>query len=719
MLLSRNFSHKSVLFVLFACLTLYSSPDSRSCTVKSMVGTVKVRRASSSNWRNARLRMPLVQKDAIRTLLESNVELETSEGTVIKVGENTTMELDILTGEGKVQNTKLKVLNGTVMANVKKLINSKSDFTFETPTATAAIRGTVLDLDVNSNRTVVRVIEGKVWVAPLGSKKGIELNDQQMTVVEKGQKDVVVMEIPKDSIQDSSSTAPQSDSTSSADSTVNVGNGDQMDSLSSKTAQEDLTDSSAAESDSPAVDTSETTDSLKVDKPDIGLEVISPQENSTFTSGEAVKVAGKVKAAQSKVFVNGKTVQVQPDGAFKTVLQAPPKEGEYQVRVLADYNSTQERIARQITVFPASAGLTLISPIEGQVFTKPLVKISGKGQPGSSITIAGIRLNTAADGSFSGEVPIPDEEGDVQLEIEMLFENGKSVKQIRKVSYSPEFRFVLQSPADGQIFYTNRVPLKGVLLPSKAVLTLDGRQVPVSSTGAFSVMHTIPEEEGELRLEFEAMYGEKLKKEVRTVVYKSPADVHKPVLQGVLPEVSRSKKLAFTIIDRTPEEEIVFYSERDGIRESESGPANSPFYLILEDGIHTYSVYAVDKFGNKTPQLKRNVAYLESPRWYIRLINPAGDKVINIPPSAPDLSFSPRLTIDLSVENLPYNDPALIKEVVVINNATGEKVYRKNLTSIDVDCDIVLDRRQPNKIMVQVRDINDIVKSRQFTVHIR
>lgn len=60
-------------------------------------------------------------------------------------------------------------MNGTLMTNVKKLVDEKSSFEFETPTATAAIRGTILGLDVTKDKTLVKVYEGTVTVSSSGS----------------------------------------------------------------------------------------------------------------------------------------------------------------------------------------------------------------------------------------------------------------------------------------------------------------------------------------------------------------------------------------------------------------------------------------------------------------------------------------------------------------------------------------------------------------------
>jgi hypothetical protein len=81
--------------------------------------------------------------------------------------------------------TKVSILNGTVLSNVKKLVNSGSKFEFETPTATASIRGTQVGFDVSSDKTLIKVYEGEVMVTPKGAKAAISVKTNQMTTVVK------------------------------------------------------------------------------------------------------------------------------------------------------------------------------------------------------------------------------------------------------------------------------------------------------------------------------------------------------------------------------------------------------------------------------------------------------------------------------------------------------------------------------------------------------
>ena len=182
----------------FVLITAFSSlaQGGRKCWIKSLDGDVKVQRSKSPKWLKARINMPLKEKDAIRTFVESEAVIQTADGHTISLKENTTLELAAFMKDAKgAKKTNIKILSGDLMANVKKLTQKKSKFAFETPTAVAAIRGTKVGFDVDKDKTDIRVYEGKVYVTPKGSRKGSELKSDEMTTVVKGQKDVVIIKL--------------------------------------------------------------------------------------------------------------------------------------------------------------------------------------------------------------------------------------------------------------------------------------------------------------------------------------------------------------------------------------------------------------------------------------------------------------------------------------------------------------------------------------------
>ena len=637
-------------FVLFAILLFFLSgpyfdtlaqADSRKCVIKTMVGTVKIRRGGTINWVDARPRMALKERDAVRTFIESEAELETTEGSLINVGENSTIELARYREKEEVRTTRLKIMNGKLLSNVKKLVNTKSSFDFETPTATASIRGTLVSFDVSKEHTRVKVFSGKVLVVPQGAKQGTELKENQMTTVVKGQKDVKV---------------------------------EKLDEKPPVPVQNIKADSTAI-------------DSLPAD--------------SSRTSG--------ADSVSTKPLVKDTTIESD------TLLQ-----GSSLDNFGTDTSDGENAVASLITVKPVSLEFSVTSPRDGQMFVKPLIPVIGTVTAGAEVTAMSVKLPLASQGAraaFNGQVPIANEEGELILELEASLD-GKTQKITRRVIYRPEFRFILSTPQDRQTVSNTLVQIRGEVLPSNAEVTVQGKRMSVSS-GTFSGFINIPDEEGDVQLEFEINAGSLSKAEMRTITYKRPPDIIRPVLQGVMPVVAQYPKLAFTVVDRTIDEEITFCYEIDGRKETETGAPNSPFSLPLEEGIHTYVAYAVDKAGNQSQKLTQKISYIGSSTWLIKMRRPIGDDVINLPPSTPDGSYRPRYTIEFSIENLPDDDMQLIKEIAVTNSSTGEAVRQRSFSDNYFQIDIGIIHRATNQIIIEVLDVNNTIKKQSIQVHVR
>jgi hypothetical protein len=110
--------------------------------------------------------MPLGEGDAVYSRKESFAEIVYSSGAILRMDEDTKIIIKKVTGKKSTTATPL----GNVWANMRKLVVSKKEFDLESPTATAAIRGTVFQMNTDrDSSTDVSVYEGKVAVGP--SKK--------------------------------------------------------------------------------------------------------------------------------------------------------------------------------------------------------------------------------------------------------------------------------------------------------------------------------------------------------------------------------------------------------------------------------------------------------------------------------------------------------------------------------------------------------------------
>jgi hypothetical protein len=137
-------------------------------SISQIVGSALVRHDGDSAWTKARLRMPVYDNDAIATATESDCEITLNGDRVARFGEKTTVFLS----EKNETDAKIKAAQGSIWINVKHLVNNRS-FGVATPTAVAAIRGTVFEVECGENASNYLVFKGAVAVSSSGKKGAI------------------------------------------------------------------------------------------------------------------------------------------------------------------------------------------------------------------------------------------------------------------------------------------------------------------------------------------------------------------------------------------------------------------------------------------------------------------------------------------------------------------------------------------------------------------
>ncbi|MGD9201557.1 MAG: hypothetical protein PVI26_08350, partial [Chitinispirillia bacterium] len=130
-------------------------------------------------------------------------------------------------------------------------------------------------------------------------------------------------------------------------------------------------------------------------------------------------------------------------------------------------------------------------------------------------------------------------------------------------------------------------------------------------------------------------------------------------------------------------------------------------------------IYAEDLVGNRSQKITGKVCFLQRD-INIRLTKPSSDyHVVYIPPSVPKGTFIPEFAIEFIVENLPDDDPKVLKMVRVtnfLNNFSRE--IKQFGTDIDFDLDIKL-KRGINNIAIEVHDVSDRIMKKEFTIEVR
>jgi hypothetical protein len=128
-------------------------------SVTYLVGSVQLKRGGKPM--PVRVSMTCKTGDTLISFKASRVELRYPDNTLLRLDENTSL---VLTDRspGKPEPT---LLDGKTWANVKRIVQGGTGFGVRTPTAVAAVRGTVFRVDGADSSSSVRLYEGKVDAA--------------------------------------------------------------------------------------------------------------------------------------------------------------------------------------------------------------------------------------------------------------------------------------------------------------------------------------------------------------------------------------------------------------------------------------------------------------------------------------------------------------------------------------------------------------------------
>lgn len=142
------------------------------------IGSVEIKAAGDSVWEAAMFGQELQPATQLKTYAESRAELVFADGSVIRVDEKSLYQLPDADAKGKNKGAFLAV--GKVWSNIQKMSATRDEFKINTPTAIAAVRGTIYGMEMGEDSTAtVKVYEGEVEVsnpppAPTKPKKELK-----------------------------------------------------------------------------------------------------------------------------------------------------------------------------------------------------------------------------------------------------------------------------------------------------------------------------------------------------------------------------------------------------------------------------------------------------------------------------------------------------------------------------------------------------------------
>lgn len=106
--------------------------------------------------------------DIVRTRAHSRAEVHLGDGVIIRLRENSVLKIARFEAKKKGVDVSLRLVVGKILLKIKKVAGVDKRIRVRTPTAVAAVRGTVFVVDVaKPTGTGIKVLEGTVHAAAL------------------------------------------------------------------------------------------------------------------------------------------------------------------------------------------------------------------------------------------------------------------------------------------------------------------------------------------------------------------------------------------------------------------------------------------------------------------------------------------------------------------------------------------------------------------------
>ncbi len=152
--------------------------------VRSSLGENEHLKANSEKWKKLFVGQNVMDNDHIRTKQESEVVLNTADGTVFVISENSNVEFNTELRESVKGEVNIFIRNGNIQFDVQK--QKDNQFNFKTGTATASIRGTAGFVGSLDGQMVASLKEGRVEVKDAKGRTSNITQNQTVLVTKSG-----------------------------------------------------------------------------------------------------------------------------------------------------------------------------------------------------------------------------------------------------------------------------------------------------------------------------------------------------------------------------------------------------------------------------------------------------------------------------------------------------------------------------------------------------
>jgi hypothetical protein len=154
---------KFVVMVFFFAAAALLFAQNSSAVINEMTGTVELKRTGSTTWTPARVGDRIEKSTIVSTGFRSTALLAIGNSTIV-VRPLTRLTLEELISQNNSETVKVNLNTGRIRVDVNPPAGGRSNFSVQSPSSTASVRGTAFDMDASS----IRVSEGAVSYSAIG-----------------------------------------------------------------------------------------------------------------------------------------------------------------------------------------------------------------------------------------------------------------------------------------------------------------------------------------------------------------------------------------------------------------------------------------------------------------------------------------------------------------------------------------------------------------------
>ncbi len=154
-----------LLLVIFLFLNNDTASVEKVAKINFLIGKTYGIKKAHHQVVEAKLNTPLFVGDRIETKKESRCEILYENGNVVRLDENSIYRIASINDKKKETESELSL--GKLWANIVKLFSGEQSFQVKTPTAVAAVRGTIYEIHQDTIAANFKVFNGAIGVTPL------------------------------------------------------------------------------------------------------------------------------------------------------------------------------------------------------------------------------------------------------------------------------------------------------------------------------------------------------------------------------------------------------------------------------------------------------------------------------------------------------------------------------------------------------------------------